>query len=364
MSTKRKAAYRPKRLRVGFVPLCDSAPLIVAKELGLFEKYGVSVELSRELGWASIRDRIVCNELDAAHALAGLPFSATFGMDCRASKCVAGIVLSLQGNAITLSRRLWDQGVRDAVSLKAAIDRDRGRKTYTFGTVSRVSSHHFLLRNWLASAGIDPDRDVAIAVLPPPLMHLSLRSGNLDGYCVGEPWNSMAVQQGVGRCVATSHSLAPGHPEKVLMVRNEFAIQRHEEHVSLIAALLEACAFCDTPGNLDYIAETLSRPEYVNAPVNVLKSSLSGGLEQDETSPVERPRFTVFHEDHCNEPTAEKAAWIFNNLKRLPGKHNLEQADRMAALNLFQSEDFEEAALAVTRSAVKLPPLTDPKAPQ
>src|SRR5262249_26411819 len=160
--------------------------------------------------------------------------------------------------------------VRNNVSLREEIVRSRAEKTFTFGVVSLLSSHHYLLRNWLAQAGINPERDVRIVVVPPSQMVVNLAAGHLDGFCVGEPWNSVAVQQDIGWCAATSAELQPCHPEKVLMVRREFAEKRGAEHLALIAALLEACEFCDVPENQDQIAATLSRPEYVNAPAAAL----------------------------------------------------------------------------------------------
>ena len=159
-----------KPLRVGFVPLTDCAPLVMAQELGLFAKYGLSVTLSRELGWTTVRDKIIYGELHAAHALAAMPFAATLGLGSMKCDCLAGLVLNLNGNAITLSRDLWLRGVRDAKTLREEIDRGQGKKIYTFGVVFQFSSHNFLLRQWLAAGGIDPDRDVRIVIVPAPAM--------------------------------------------------------------------------------------------------------------------------------------------------------------------------------------------------
>ena len=175
----------------------------MAHELGLFRKFGLNVSLSRELGWATIRDKIIYGELDAAHAVAGLPFAVSLGLGSIQCECVTGLVLCLQGNAITLSQDLWLRGVRDAGGLHREILRSRGRRTFTFGVAFPFSSHNFLLRQWLLSGGIQPDRDVRIVVVPPPQMFANLEAGNLDGYCVGEPWNSVAVKKGAGWCAAT-----------------------------------------------------------------------------------------------------------------------------------------------------------------
>ena len=145
-----------------------------------------------------------------------MPFAATLGLGSVPSECVTGLVLNLHGNAITLSRDLWQRGVRDARTLRGEVERQRGSKTFTFGVVFHWSSHNFLLRSWLAAAGIDPGKDVRIVVVPPPAMFMNLKAGNLDGYCVGEPWNSIAIESGEGWCPGTSAQLAPGDRKSVV----------------------------------------------------------------------------------------------------------------------------------------------------
>lgn len=330
-------------LRVGYVPLTDCAPLVMAHELGLFAKYGVKVQLSRELGWATIRDKVIHRELDAAHAVAGMPFAATLGLGSIRCDCLTALVLNLHGNAITLSNELWKRGVRDAASLRSEIARARGEKTFTFGVVYPFSSHNFLLRSWLASGGIHPERDVRIVVVPPPQMADNLKAGHLDGFCAGEPWNSVAVQSGAGWCAAVSAELDPGHPEKVLMVRREFTEKRAEEHLALVAALLEACEFCDAPGNRNEIVAVLSRREYVNVPAAVLRRGFDGELDFGHGRVRTVADFSVFHRDHANEPSSGKVAWVLGHLR----DHGL--CREPAALNfalgrsVFRADLFEQA---------------------
>ena len=221
----------------------------MAHELGWFKQCGLNVVLSRELGWATIRDKVIHGELEAAHTVAGMPVAATLGLGSIACECLTALVLNLHGNAITLSSDLWKRGVRDGNSLREEIARSRHEKVFTFGVVYPFSSHNFLMRDWLKRAGIRPDRDVRIVVVPPPQMVANLKAGHLDGFCAGEPWNSVAVQSRAGWCVAASAELAPCHPEKVLMVRRDFAEKRESEHLALAAALLDACEFCDAPEN-------------------------------------------------------------------------------------------------------------------
>jgi ABC-type nitrate/sulfonate/bicarbonate transport system substrate-binding protein len=229
---------RKDPLRVGFLPVSDCAPLVYAHEGGGFEKYGLEVQLQRETSWGNIRDKVIQGELDAAHAPATLPFLANLGLESDPCACVSGLVLSLQGNSITISRHLWEEGVRDAAALRERIYKSWGKRMFTFGIVFSYSSQEILLRRWLATAGIVPGVEIRIVTIPPAQMYPTLKLGYIDGYCVGEPWSSMAVQAGAGVCVATSADLAPLHPERVLMVRQSFAVGRAEEHERLIAALI------------------------------------------------------------------------------------------------------------------------------
>ncbi|HEV2393666.1 MAG TPA: CmpA/NrtA family ABC transporter substrate-binding protein [Verrucomicrobiae bacterium] len=309
--TSEKKVAPQSELRVGFVPLTDCAPLVMAQALGLFHKYGLQVRLRRELGWATIRDKIIQGELEAAHALAAMPLAVTLGLGSIRCDCLTGLVLNLHGNAITLSRDLWQRGVRDVNTLRDEIARSHRERTLTFGAVFSFSSHRHLLRKWLSGAGINPDRNVRIVIVPPPQMAANLQSGNLDGFCVGEPWNSAAVQMRAGWCAAVSAELDPGHPEKVLMVRREFAEKREEEHLALLAALLDACEYCAAPENHEEIITTLARPEYVDAPAALLRRSLSGPFDLGSGAARAVRNFCVFHGPGVNEPTQNKAAWAF-----------------------------------------------------
>lgn len=331
-------------LRLGFVPLLDCAPLVMAHELGLFRKHGLRVTLQRELGWATVRDKIIYRELEVSHALAAMPLAATLGLGAGACDCVTALVLNLHGNAITLSRDLCDRGVRDAVSLREVVRHSRHEKMFTFAAVSRVSSHFFLLREWLSRGGINPERDVRIVIVPPPQMHTNLKAGHLDGFCVGEPWNSVAVQSRAGWCVAASAELAPGHPEKVLMARREFAEKRPVEHQALIAALLESCEFCAQPENHEQVVATLARSQYVGACQPALRRGLTGELDFGHGSSRRVKDFIVFSGSDVNEPSADKAAWTMNHLRQVaPG---LESAAAREALGrrVFRSDLYAQAA--------------------
>jgi two-component system, oxyanion-binding sensor len=352
-----RAASQP--LRLGFVPLTDCAPLVMAKELDLFRKHGLKVELKRELGWATIRDKVVYSELDAAHAVVGMPFAATLGLGCVQCDCLTALVLNQHGNAITLSRELCNRGVRSNSLLRAEIVRRGNSKPLTFGIVYPFSSHNFVLRAWLAAAGIHPDRDVRIVVVPPPQMAANLKAGHLDGFCVGEPWNSVAVQSGVGCCVAASAELAPGHPEKVLMTRRAFAEKRASEHLALLAAILEACVFCQDPANHCQIIATLARAEYVGVSEKALDPGFRGRLDPEQGNLRTVADFNIFHGRDANDPSSDKAAWVLKHLRETGRVSDTQLLDQTLGRRVFRSDLYNEALRRVQSSILTITQTND-----
>jgi len=299
---------------VGFVPLCDCAPFVVGAEAGLFDRHGLDVELVREVGWASVRDKIAYGQLDAAHALAAMPFAATLGMGSAPCDSVTGLVLNLQGNAVSLSTRFWKEGVRDAESFGAFVRGQRPAGPLVFGIVSPVSSHRLLMQRWLSAAGLVAETDYQFAVVPPPQLPTLVRAGHLAGFCVGEPWNSVAIEQGLAWCPATSADLAPRHVEKVLFVTERFATQRREEHLHLIVALLEACRMCADPSRQKDISALLAERRYVNAPEDLILRSFQGACCSGTGARKEAGPFTVYHDSDSNVPTLERGDWVLKHL--------------------------------------------------
>ncbi len=308
------APVRPRPLRLGFVPLTDAAPLIVAQELGCFARRGLSVQLSREVGWATIREKIIYRELDAAHAPAPMLWATHFGIGCPPSEVLTALVLNRHGNALTLSHRLRPADVADAASFQALIRSRHGENRFTFGAVFPFSSHYLFLRRWLTAKGIHPDRDVRIVIVPPAQMFRNLAAGTLDGYCVGEPWNSLAVREGAGWCPAWSAAQAPGHLEKILMVTRRFAEKRAAEHEALVAAIAEACAWCDEPLHREPLATLLSGPRYLNLPARVIAPALLGRFNSGHGRTEAIPDFHVFQRGNANVPAVDHARALQRDL--------------------------------------------------
>lgn len=305
-------------LELGFIPLTDCAPLVVAKEKGFFEKHGLEeVTLNREPSWKAIASGIVTGRLDGAQMLAGMPISLTIGPGDKPSvPVISALTLSRGGNAITLSKRFYDQGVRNLGDFKQAIATSPD-KVPTLGMVYPSSMHNLLLRYWLASEGIDPDQDVGLTVIPPPQMVSNLKAGNIDGYCVGEPWNSRAVNEGHGFVIATDLDIFPGHIEKVLGVTEAWANKYPQTHLALVKALLEACEYCDDMRNREEIAQLLSKEEYVGS----VAEDISPGFIKPydwgtNAEPKILPRFNQFYVNKTNCPDRGEALWIMVEMAR------------------------------------------------
>ncbi|MFB8789614.1 MAG: nitrate ABC transporter ATP-binding protein [Potamolinea sp.] len=328
-------------LDIGFIPLTDCAPLVVAKEMGFFEKYGLEeVTLNREPSWKAIAKGIVEGRLDAAQMVAGMPLTLTIGAGNKPSvPVVCALTLSRNGNAITLSKNLYNQGVRNLADFKAAIQ-ENPDKVHTLGMVYPSSMHNLMLRYWLASGGIDPDRDVGLTVIPPPQMVSNLKAGNIDGYCVGEPWNSRAVYEDLGFVVATDLDIWAGHPEKVLGVREDWVNKHPQTHIALVKALLEACEYCDDMRNREEILGLLTKEQYVGSAPEYTRP---GFIDPYNRGMGEKPeylsRFNQFYVDQANYPDQIEGLWLMTQLARwglIPFPKNwVNILDRVRRIDLF-----------------------------
>ncbi len=267
-------------IRLGFLPLVDAAPIIAAQELGYFADEGLRVELHRQIGWANVRDKLSYGYLDASHSLLGMPLVSYLGRDSFAQPLVTLMGLGCGGNAITIRRELYDSGVKSSSDLPHLMKRYPGLGRLMIGHVFASSMHHYLLREWLASGGVDPDRDVKLCVIPPPQMTEHMRGGYLDLFCVGEPWNTAAAHEGVGVTLLATTDILPRHPEKVLAVSRHFAERAGGLGGALLTSLVRAvlrgarwCAEESARGSAD-LAEMLSRPAYIALPRATLAASL------------------------------------------------------------------------------------------
>jgi nitrate/nitrite transport system ATP-binding protein len=302
-------------VNIGYIPLTDCAPLIIAQEQGFFAKYGIEqVNLCPESSWDAIADRIVSGELTAAQMVGGLPLALTMGMNGQPSTPISvPLVLSRNGNAITLSTELYHQGIRTLQDLKAAIS-DRQSKL-TLGVVHSCSMHNLMLRYWLAAGGINPDTDLNLVVIPPQEMFGRLESKLIDGFCVGEPWNTQAIQAKIGFVIATDLDIWANNPEKVLGFAESWVEQHPNTHMAIVQAILEACEYCDEPRHRDKVLALLSK--HLNIPPQYIRPGLIGPFDRgDNTQPKILPRYHQFHFDNANCPQRVEGLWILSQLAR------------------------------------------------
>jgi NitT/TauT family transport system ATP-binding protein len=334
------------RIAAAFVPLVDCAVLVVALERGFAAAEGLELELVREPSWASLRDHLNLGYVDCAHALAPLPIASTLGVGHVQVDCIVPFVLGRGGNAITVSTQLFAE-MQDAVqgapldtpaaagkALAAAVAKRAA--PLTFGMVFPFSSHNFDLRYWLAAFGVHPDRDVRLVAIPPPLMVESLRAGHVDAFCVGEPWNSLAVADGLGRIVATKSQLMPHGVEKVLAVRA--TLEADEERLGkLLRALAAAAEWADAGANHKELAGLLGRASYLDAPADLLEASLRGRPALGGGRVANDPSFIYFHRHAASLPRAEDALWIYAQMVRW-GQLRPSAAAQLAAANVFRAD--------------------------
>jgi two-component system, oxyanion-binding sensor len=345
-----------RTVHAGFIPLLDCAPLVIAKERGFDLEQGLTLHLHREVSWANIRDKLDVGAFDCAHMLAPMPIAATLGLGRAAEPVIAPMSLSLNGNAITVSQALFAEmqaadaaataegGMAAARALAAVVRRRgaEGREPLSLGMVYPFSCHNYDLRFWLASAGIDPDNDVNIVVIPPPLLAECLKAGRVDGFCVGQPWNSVSVAQGHGVIVATKSELWPLSPEKVLGVREDWARANGALLADVMRALTRAGQWLDDPANRTEAASILARIEYLGVPEAVLAQPLTGNLARGAGLPnIVDPDLVVFHRHAANFPWRSHAVWLITQMIRWGQAREpfdiVKLADRVYRPDLFRA---------------------------
>lgn len=338
--------------RIGFLPLVDAALPIVAHEMGLAAAEGVSIALVRDPSWATVRDRLIYGQTDAAHLLAPLAIATTMGLDRPAVRLAAPFMLGLNGNAITVSPQLAAQIGGDVDDVGASGRRlaeiaKAGGRRLRIAVVHRYSSHNYMLRYWLAACGCDPDRDVEITVVPPPFVAEALESGEIDGSCVGEPWNSVAVDRGVGVMIAPMSRIWSRGVEKLLAFRESVLAERGEEAAALIRALHAAGRIVTDPERRGEVAALLARPDYVDQPAALIERALSGRLVlASGAKPVTVRDFLVVHREAANFPWRSQAMWLYSQMVRW-GHAPLTQTGFSDAAEVFRP-DLYRAALAGT----------------
>jgi ABC-type nitrate/sulfonate/bicarbonate transport system substrate-binding protein len=363
------AGIRSEGARVvtaGFIPLVDASVLIAAAEFGFARREGIALTLVRDVSWANIRDRLAFRQFDIAHMLSPMPVASMLGLGSNPSPSITPFSLGKGGNAITLSAALYRrmqqraglQGNEDALAnaraLKQMIEdrRARSEPSLTFGMTYPFSSHNYELRYWLAAGGIHPERDVKLVVVPPPLTSDALAAGAIDGFCVGAPWNMVAVDRGVGRIVAVKQDIWPSSPEKVIGTRPDWATEHPETLSRLIVALDAAARWCDAIENRPLLAEALADPRYIGVSRDILRRVLVGEFTVDSAGTSRTiSDYFVFHADGANFPWVSQALWLYSQMLRWGQASHSQSTAELAASGY--RPDLYRAALGIAETPDK-----------
>ena len=317
-------------LRIGFIPLVDAAALIVAVDKGFAAAEGLDVTLVREVSWSNVRDKLNIGLFDAAHLLAPVAIASSLGLGHVKVPIVASFNLGLNGNAITVSPALhaaimaeidgdpFDPMVTAlALSRVVAARRKSGAEPLTFGMTFPFSTHNYQLRFWMAAGGVDPDEDVHMVVLPPPYMVDSLASGQVDAFCVGAPWNSVAVDLGVGHILHFVSDILVRAAEKVLAVRQNWSEKNPQVLAALIRAASRAAEFIEQPENRAEAARMLARPERIGVDADVILRTLDGRLKISPDGTMrESSRYLLVGREGAARPEPAQAAWLYAQMVR------------------------------------------------
>lgn len=341
-------------LNIGYMRLSDSAPLIVAKELGFYEDVGLQVNLQREMSWANIRDKTIAGLFDACQMLSAMPLMTTLGAAGIRAPMVTGLVLSLNGDAITLSTSLWEKiqqhtsdeqsTVDNAKALKQIID-SNNHGQLTLATVHSFSNHTILLRRWLQAGGIDPNSDVRIIVLPPEQMIDSLAQGVIDGFCAGSPWNTIAVDYGIGTIATTGFDIWNNAPSKVLGTLESWHTKYPATHLRLRLAVMRACQWLEDVGNPEKAIAIIGAKEYLDLPAKYLAPSLTGKLIQNRSNPAQQhSNFHVFSRYCSGFPWRSQAETILTEFSPMLGKSISKEKMAALAQQCFRTDLYREAA--------------------
>jgi nitrate/nitrite transport system substrate-binding protein len=332
-------------IHLGFIPLTDCAPIVMAKELGLFEKYGVNVEVTKEASWANVRDKLLTGELDGAHCLFSMPFSVYTGVGGKeGSEMRIAMVLNNNGQAITLSKDFCGKvGFKQTNKVAGVVaSKMKADKEVTFAMTFPGGTHDIWLRTWLAAANVS-QKTSKIITIPPPQMVANMKVGNMDGFCVGEPWNGVAVKQNIGFTEISTQDIWKHHPEKALVVNKQFSEQRREDLKLVMKAVLEACRWLDNRANRKKAAEVIGRASYVNAPADVIEARLMGdyNLGCDQGTEIYTDDYMLYHRNgETNFPRKSHAIWFmtqfvrFDYLKQAPDYKAI--ADKIILQDLYR----------------------------
>jgi nitrate/nitrite transport system substrate-binding protein len=307
-----------KTMRFGMIALTDCAPIVMAHELGYFKKFGIESTVSKEASWAVIRDKLSLGENHATHMLIGMPIASTMGLAGSPVKpMVIPWVLNRNGQAITLNNKLKNAGVRKPAQIKPIADKARAAgEPLAFAMTFPPGTHAMWIRYWLASGGVHPDKDISLITIPPAQMVANMKVDKMDGFCVGEPWNNRAIEDGIGFTAITTQQMWKDHPEKVCAFTEEFATRNPKTVKAVLKALHLASVDLDKMENRPKFAEVISRPTYINCPPAIIRERLMGKYDYGDGRSEQDPNYMIFSNRTCNYPHQIYGKWWLTQLRR------------------------------------------------
>ena len=356
-------------MRIGFIPLADAAALIIAADKGFIASEGLDVELVREVSWSNVRDKLNIGLFDAAHLLAPVAIASSLGLGHVKVPIIAPIGLGMNGNAITVSPALYaaiaavaEGNIVDPMASARALARvvarrkAKGEEPLTFGMTFPFSTHNYHLRFWMAAGGVDPDEDVRLVVLPPPYMVDSLANGQVDGFCVGAPWSSVAVDLGIGFILHFVSEILLRAAEKVLAVRAQWAEDNPDVLHRLVRAHGRAAAFVEDPANRDEVTAILSAPDRIGVAPEVVRRTLDGRLKVSPDGTYQSSdRYLMIGRAGAARPDPAQAAWLYAQMVRW-GQAPMTPGALDTAMAVFRP-DLYDAALGQPGDSASAPHL-------
>lgn len=345
-------------VKIGFIPLTDCASVVIASVMGFDKKYGIKITPSKEASWAAVRDKLVNGELDASHVLYGLIYGVQMGIGGPKKDMAVLMNLNHNGQAITLSKQLFDKGVKDGASLAALVKKEP--REYTFAQTFPTGTHAMWLYYYLAANGVNPFTEVKNITVPPPQMVANMRVGNMDGFCVGEPWNARAIVDKIGFTATTTQDIWKDHPEKVLGTTADF-VQKHPNTArAMIMAILEASKYIDTMANRSKVADIIKDKSYVNTEFDVIEDRMLGQYDNGIGKKWQDANYMKFFDDgFVNFPYLSDGMWFQTQHKRwgLLKEH----PDYLAVAKQVNHIDLYKQAASQVKVAVPKDPMRSAK---
>jgi nitrate/nitrite transport system substrate-binding protein len=348
-----------EEVKIGFIPLTDCASVVMASVLGLDKKYGIKIVLSKEASWAGVRDKLTNGELDAAHVLYGLIYGVQMGIGGIKKDMSVLMSLNNNGQAITLSKKLADKGAVDGASLAKLMAMEK--REYTFAQTFPTGTHAMWLYYWMAANGINPMKDAKVITVPPPQMVANMRVGNMDGFCVGEPWGHRAIVDGVGITAITTQDIWKDHPEKVLGTTTDFVKKNPNTCRALMAAVLEAGKWIDASlANKNKMAEVIADKSYVNTSKDVIDQRIMGRYQNGLGKTWDDPNYMKFYNDGMvNFPYLSDGMWFMTQHRRWGLLKD--DPDYLAVAKQVNQIDLYKEAATMTKTPIPKDPLRTSK---